>query len=178
MALMTVEEFRVLRFVLATLVAKAKILFHDDPAWQGKEGCYFCAGNRLIGTPRFGPVLIGLVPIEKAPRYQRLSAEKEHRLALHPRHLSSYESRDTDVDKWGGAVSLGVREPIFSISGYPEYGDEALSLIVAEIHGARNSLLAVASVAESIALRNENPYWEPLRVAAWNIMATAINVAA
>ena len=31
MALMTVEEFRVLRFVLAALVAEAKIFFHDDP---------------------------------------------------------------------------------------------------------------------------------------------------
>jgi hypothetical protein len=178
MALMTVEEFRVLRFVLAALVAKAKILFHNDPAWQGKEGCYFCVGNRLVGAPRFGPVLIGLVRGKKGPRYYRLSAEKEHRLMLHPCHLSSYESRDSDKDMWGGAVSLGVREPIFSISAYPEYGDEALSLIVAEIHGARNSLPAVASVAESIANRNKNPYWRPLRAAAWSIMATAINTAA
>ena len=52
---------------------------------------------------------------------------------LHPQHLSSYESRDPDKDMWGGAVSLGAREPIFSVSAYPEYSDEALSLIVAEI---------------------------------------------
>ncbi|MDR3582243.1 MAG: hypothetical protein P4L67_03140 [Candidatus Pacebacteria bacterium] len=174
---MTKGEFRVFGFVLAGLIEEAVILFRHDPAWQGRVGCYFCMGDRQGGESLFGPMLVGEVPPEKAGRYLRLSKEKYHRLVLHPCHHSSYESRDRAADKWGGAVSLGIREPIFSISGFSEYGDEALSLLLAEIHGARMAPVSAAGVAGIIAMRTGNPYWEPLRDAARMIMDVAMQAA-
>lgn len=62
--------------------------------------------------------------------------EKASRLFLNKGHISSWQSRDFDAKKYGGAVtapfdsrglSIG-RDLIVSISGLPEPGDEAMGL--------------------------------------------------
>jgi hypothetical protein len=75
-------------------------------------------------------VKIGFPPDEKNAKYLALSQEKAMRLASHPEHFASFESRDEKDGKWGGAVRPCV-STIISFSGLPELADEALMLFVA-----------------------------------------------
>lgn len=76
-------------------------------------------------------VMIGNVPAEKLEKYQRLSIEKASRLAKYwklYKHYSSFESRNPEEEKWGGAIYVGDHT-IFSFSGLPdELADEAVLL--------------------------------------------------
>lgn len=101
----------------------------NDPS---RRGGYFCLvepeGNQMaLPTLVLG---IGTVPAEKGPRYLALAQEKARRLAKHPEHRSSWQSRNPDKDEWGGAI---VASPyIFSFSGLsPDTADEAAMLMVA-----------------------------------------------
>lgn len=148
--------------ILEGLLREALFLFKDYPEWQGKTGAYFCFTDGMTGDPFFDPVSIGEVPREKAEIYLAFCQEKARRLASHPSHLASWESRNPDAGQWGGAVRAG--DIILSISGLPEMGDEALMLIMAEIYAVifmgGNSVMRAA--ASTVVSRSSNPYWEPL----------------
>lgn len=149
--------------LLATLwdlIKEAIFLFEkQDEKWQERTGAWFCVADARTGVPLFDPSLIGQVPLEKAEKYFRFCVEKAIRLANHPEHESSWESRNPDAGEWGGAVRVG--DYIFSISGYPEMGDEALMLILAEVHSREDQ--AVIETVTRIASRSNNPYWQRLR---------------
>jgi len=74
---------------------------------------------------------VGVCPPEKCLHRLELSQEKALRIVLHKKdeHVSSWQSRDKHLDRWGGAV-LG-KGMIVSFSGLPEDADEAVSLVVA-----------------------------------------------
>ena len=69
------------------------------------------------------------MPAERGQKYLELAQEKARRLAEHPDHWSSWQSRNPDEGKWGGAVNAGAY--IFSFSGLPELADEAAMLLTA-----------------------------------------------
>ena len=83
--------------------------------------------------------LIGKVRSDKFVRYSSFSKEKATRLAEHVEsgHLTSWQSRDPEQDRWGGSVvtssSLSGEQSIFSFSGLPELADEA-AMIMAIMH--------------------------------------------
>ena len=107
-----------------------------DP--EGQKEYHLVALNRL-GTP----------PIGKLVKYCEFAQEKVERLSHRPSHLSSWQSRDTKVDKWGGAIKAG--KFLLSFSGLPELDDEALCLLVAVDLG-----LLPLEEARTIALTSNN----------------------
>jgi len=155
------SQYRVLIQSLENLLREALLLFEDDPRWQGKTGGCFCLADGKTGAPLFPPAPIGEVPAEKAEKYLAFCQEKALRLAAHPDHLASWQSRNPDADQWGGAVRVG--DLIFSISGLPEMGDEALMLIMGELHDQHDSGAVFDPTLRQIASLTENPYWDRLR---------------
>jgi len=74
---------------------------------------------------------IGQVPLEKRDEYFNLSLEKAKRLCKNIfLNSSSWESRNPDNNKWGGAIKCGEhygdKKFIISFSGLTEHADEAL----------------------------------------------------
>ena len=122
---------------------------------QGRLGGFLCVLNPQIGEI----VVTGLIGTEpdekKREKYKLLAEEKARRLALHPEHQSSWESRDPDKNRWGGAIR-GTRL-LFSFSGLPELWDEALMLVLA----VRLKEIETAA-AQAIAKKSENQFFEQL----------------
>ena len=76
---------------------------------------------------------IGDCPQFKAKKYFELSMEKGGRLFHHPGHVSSWQSRDPEKGRWGGAIA--TNELIVSFSGFTESLDEAAVLVFATFFG-------------------------------------------
>jgi hypothetical protein len=100
---------------------------------------------------------IGEVSQAKHQKYHDFSAEKALRLQTYShsdghQHVSSWQSRDPDQDRWGGAILAGMH--ILSFSGLPELADEALMLAVA----VKLRLLS-ASKAMEIAQLSDNGFY-------------------
>lgn len=68
--------------------------------------------------------------LENNAMYQSLSAEKSSRLRGHPDYRTSWQSREPEHDRYGGAIRTS-NGYIFSFSGLPELWDEALMLAIA-----------------------------------------------
>ncbi|MBI4133442.1 hypothetical protein HY478_02405 [Candidatus Uhrbacteria bacterium] len=99
-------------------------------ASQERRGGYFCWTADQPGAPVLVHALVGVVSsAEKSERYLRLSCEKAVRLARLPRHHSSWESRDEQHERYGGAIR--AKGAILSFSGFPETADEAAMLLAA-----------------------------------------------
>lgn len=107
-----------------------------------KRGGYFCIANAK-GVPLFVS-LIGSVPQEKAEKYFRYAVKKARRLGKHPKHVSSWQSRNPERGQWGGAVRAHT-DFIISFSGLPESWDEAAMLLtVIDTYSAPGPSLALA----------------------------------
>ncbi|HEX8591259.1 MAG TPA: hypothetical protein VF696_00710 [Candidatus Paceibacterota bacterium] len=98
----------------------------NDLIAEGKFGGYLCLACPE-GYP-FAVVSIGRPDPGKLDRYLTFSQEKARRLAAHPEHRLSFESRDPEKDQWGGAVRGDMF--IVSFSGLPERLDEVLSALI------------------------------------------------
>lgn len=143
-------------------VADAAIsLFSKDEKWAGKIGGYFCLADGCSGFPLL-ITPIGSNPIEKIANRIIICQEKAMRLAQHPAHFSSWESRDRSKDKWGGAVRLLEADLIFSLTGFPELGDEAIMCGATATHNSSVSNPNSLVILNEIAQRSNNPYWKPL----------------
>lgn len=160
---MQVADYLKLVSAVERLLGEAKFLFKEDPAWSGRTGAYFCLADGKDGVPIFLPAEIGTVPLEKREKYLSFSKEKPRRLASHPDHLTSSQSRNPDANQWGGAVRCG--EVILSISGLPEMGDEAFMFIIAELYVGMGfgQPSAAVDMTRQLAVRDNNPYWQRLR---------------
>lgn len=119
-------------------------------------GGYFCLLSRAAAPDPFvfyhEPV--GAVGPEKAEKYFNLSLEKAIRVGTRG-HQSSWQSRDPDSGKWGGAIIAGSW--ILSFSGLPELADEAVMLVTAVM-----SRLMTVVEARAIADISQNPYFVEL----------------
>ena len=76
---------------------------------------------------------VGECKPEKVKKYYSLANAKAVRLYsfASQNHVSSWQSRDKDANRWGGAIRAG--DVIFSFSGLPELADEAVMLVAAVI---------------------------------------------
>lgn len=131
---------------------------------SSKMGGYFClldiqTGSILVTT------IIGTVNSSKALKYKQLAEEKA--LRLHHLHIfggsviSSYQSRNEEEEKWGGAV-LGERF-IYSFSGLPELHDECISLSIASVAGDIPTYRAEEIMSYSATFLGIHPTAHPAR---------------
>ncbi len=134
------------------------LLFEHDSAWSGRTGAYFCLANRMTGLPLL-IASVGSVHSDKVEKYLTFCQEKAKRLRNNGR-LSSWESRNPAKNQWGGAVAIND-DLIFSMSGLPELGDEAVML--ASAYWIYPDKMAGLVHLDEIARRSNNPYWEPLK---------------
>ena len=105
---------------------------HDRPMLGG----YFVIANGTTGLPLV-VAMIGALELSKADQYFANACEKAQRLASHPEHRLSWQSRVENY-KFAGAVRVGCL--IFSFSGLPEMLDEALMLALgAKTHQFRHA---------------------------------------
>lgn len=129
--------------------AVRRVVAHlNDPNRQGGYFCLVDKGGK--GNPLGLPTLIlgiGTVPAEKGLKYLAFAQEKAHRLAEHPEHQSSWQSRNEGAEQWGGAIAAGPY--VFSFSGLPEHGDEAAMLLAADELGLITPGMAAQIAKES-----------------------------
>lgn len=98
------------------------------------------------------------VPEEKWNQYRKYSMEKALRLASHAHHSSSWQTRQPDINRYGGAIrvprgQLITWDVIISFSGLPEQLDEALMLVAA----CKMKWMDVDQIS-AIASQNDNPF--------------------
>lgn len=97
--------------------------------FQNKTGGYLTILCRKTGQV-MRVIKVGDFPLEKSARYFSLSLEKAQRLFnSEPGVLTSFETRNSDEDKYGGAIR--TTDYILSFSGLTEEGDSAVLLRVA-----------------------------------------------
>jgi hypothetical protein len=111
-------------------------------------------------------VPFGEIPAEKSEKYFKLSQEKATRLFsqvnmhLPNGHTTSFESRNTENEEYGGAIYINCRSTIFilSFSGMPELIDEAMMLVL--------TAKLVEDIGKPVMTKIEackrNPYWKLL----------------
>lgn len=103
-------------------------------------------------------VRLGHSPQDKVDGRIEVATEKCKRLHNLP-HLTSYESRNPEIGRWGGAVRGS--ELIFSFSGLPELWDEAAMFVLAICLGQLRKGEVLAQIDEE-----RNPHLRPLLEAA------------
>jgi len=111
-------------------------------------------------------VPFGEIPEEKREKYFDISQEKANRLFsnvnmhLPNGHTSSWESRNIDENKYGGAIYFNCFSTVFilSFSGMPELIDEAMMLVLGSIIAKKIG----KPMIPKIKAYDRNPYWESL----------------
>lgn len=148
---------------MADMAMRAAIAeFGEMPGWEGRRGAFFCARHVQDPCP-FLTVRLGDVRQDKAEKYRHFSQEKAKRLAANfdIGHVSSWQSQNEAEEKYPGAVRM--HNLMFSLSGFPGLGDEAICL--AALCLFRNGSSAVIDQARKIAALSNNPYFRKLLVA-------------
>ncbi len=80
---------------------------------------------------------LGVIDLpEEDVRHEQLSIEQAERLQAHPEHLTSWQSRDPQRGRFGGAFRTADHW-IFSFSGLPERWNEGLVLGITTLYGER-----------------------------------------
>lgn len=144
----TTEIHRVIGMVREAVQQIITVLARPD-----RQGGYFCLIVKEKGNPTALPTLIlgiGTVPTEKGSKYFVFAQEKAHRLSEHPEHQTSWQSRNPEENKWGGAINAG---PYYlSFSGLPEPADEAAMLLAAVGLGfmTRDEALTIAEYSNNV----------------------------
>jgi len=129
------RELTSLAEVCEEAVARTLRQHGSAEGWEGRAGGYLCVADAKNGLPLI-TMLVGEVPLEKAPKYLEFCQEKAARLAGHPDHQASWQSRNPEKNQWGGAIRFG--DKILSFSGLPERGDESAMLLVMAQYGDKN----------------------------------------
>lgn len=120
------------------------------------------------GEPGFSLCSRVGVFIDDPEQYLAFSQEKAERLqGLWHQHLSSWQSRDPDKGRWGGAIIAD--QLIFSFSGLPEKVDEAVVTAAAYWLGEITEYSQVLKIADI----SRNPFTEELvaRMENWPSLA-------
>ncbi len=139
----------------------------DEPGWLNRSCAVLQVMPAMFGMDRelmFVKFLGGEGPnYEKRMKYLELVGEKALRLesGLDRSYVASWETRDPEKDRYGGAVVLPLlgTETILSLSGLPEYADEAFCLLLGRRYdrGA-----AVRERCAQIVARTGNPFYAGL----------------
>lgn len=127
-------------------------------------------GYLTIKDPNNGDILFfkpyGEIPEEKKEKYSSYSKEKASRLYskisthLPTTHTTSYQSRNSEKEEWGGAVYGNYHELslIFSFSGMPELIDEAISAVLTKQFERELK----HPIIQKVECFERNPYWQSL----------------
>jgi len=145
---MKIRDLTVILNAFESIITKAVPIIAESH----RRGGYLCIvsdSGVIYATVRYGEILSE----EKAQRYIKLSQEKALRLASHPEHVSSWQSRSDAADQKGGAVRVG--RLIYSFSGLPELWDEACMIALAKAVPMAN---IDTTYWKSIADASSNPY--------------------
>lgn len=117
-------------FLVGDLLGKLEEVFHKMKAdkYPNWLGGYFCFADGGTGEP-YWIAKVGNPPWPKVEKYMAFCQEAASRLAKHPSHTSSRESRDPDIDRLGGAIRVTAHmingDPygvILSFSGFSPLG--------------------------------------------------------
>jgi len=136
-----------------------------QPGQPGKCGGYLAVWSIYLPPPGRLELLaaFGYQLQETLAKRMEVAMEKCRRLdnGDGQGHLTSYESRNPEIGRWGGAVR-GLQH-IYSFSGLPELWDEAAMFVLAiRLHELRESDV-LAQISEE-----RNPHLRPLlEVAHW-----------
>ena len=98
-------------------------------AARDRRGGYFTVVSRTESPQVITITKIGNPALEESSTYFDFSQEKANRLIASVELLSSFQNRDPDNGRWGGAIKTS--DYILSFSGLPELGDEAVMLLTA-----------------------------------------------
>lgn len=119
---------------------------------RGREGVVICVADTtgiiLVCT-------IGEIPNpENEAKYRKNATEKALRVLQNPSHISSWQTRDPNLERWGGGVRLNDTTAV-GVSGLSEHCDEAMALFI--------SLYAINDVPNSetctrVCAISENPH--------------------
>ena len=137
----------------------------DLPGREYDRRGYLTLMNGITGEIIF-TVPFGEIPEDKDEIYFRFSQEKASRLFsqvnLHlPNvHTSSFQSRNEEEEKYGGAIYFDLHSAviILSFSGMPELIDEAMMLVL----GNKVKALLNEPLLRKIEACDRNPYFEQL----------------
>lgn len=124
------------------VVQKACQLIGDD----NRKGGTMCV-LELNGVVRFSETIGSISTLDRMEKYFRFAEEKGRRLSTHPEHLTSYTSRNDELEQYQGAIFTS--DLIFSFSGLPAKWDEACMMVVAYRRGYLTSDQWKAIIAES-----------------------------
>ncbi|MDQ5970564.1 MAG: hypothetical protein QG603_341 [Patescibacteria group bacterium] len=127
-----------------------------------------CLTVLVRGEPGFALCSRVGIFVDDPEQYLTLSQEKAERLqGLWHKHLSSWQSRDPDNGRWGGAIIAD--QLIFSFSGLPELVDEAVVTAAAYWLGEITEYSQVLKIADI----SRNPFTEELvaRMVNWPSLA-------
>lgn len=108
-----------------------KFMENFSHSLYGREGCIFLAYN--LETGEFLYEKLGKLSPEKTAEKLFFATEKMQRLATSLEHISSFQSEDIALSRFGGAIRLG--KWIFSVSGFPPQTDQQFCIYVAHTHG-------------------------------------------
>jgi len=150
--------------MLAVTESVQEVLTVTQP--EGRKGGYFCLLDHSTNTFLIPPALIGEVANGKGGKYAGFCMEKANRTSIwmdaDQNHSSdpwlSWESRNPDKQRWGGAVGCGIhgQRLIFSFSGLPEMGDEAAMMLVAAKMGVAEEFIRRAADVSGNAIITEH----------------------
>ena len=99
-------------------------------AARDRRGGYFTVVSRNTESPQVITITkIGNPALEESNTYFDFSQEKANRLIVSIELSSSFQNRDPDNGRWGGAIKTS--DYVLSFSGLPELGDEAVMLLTA-----------------------------------------------
>lgn len=110
-------------------------------------------GFLVIADRRWGDILrvfaVGTINPDKLDRYLFNAQEKVRRLFGHQTdgHLSSFQSRNEELQQWTGAVTMG--DVLIGFSGLCEASDEALCLALGELWAPREEARQIAAISSN-----------------------------
>lgn len=129
-------------------------------------GIFYC--QRLSSGKFLLMAAIGYNEPKQVPARMAVAQEKAYRVCLLGDlcdFTTSYDSRNPDLLRWGGAVGIGSRngrgDLILSFSGLPELWDEAAMLVTAVRSHDMSEDFVLAKISEE-----RNPNLRPLLAAA------------
>jgi hypothetical protein len=116
-----------------TAVQQMSTILAQEGYKKNRNSGYFTLRDGVTGRIIF-MVQIGICPDDMADKFCEFSQEKGNRLKWdeNVRHVTSWQSRDPDNKKYGGAIKAGpAKNLILSFSGLPELADEAVMVAAA-----------------------------------------------
>lgn len=134
--------------VLLSSIAKCN---ESLPEVDHRFGGYLCVydSTQLPGQPPMMILRIGEPDENKLTRSFSLCQEKAGRLLANPTHLSSWQTRDVQQGRYGGAIR--TKDHVLAFSGHIETADEAVLVNAACALGwlERSTAGAIASFSNN-----------------------------